>query len=70
MRLFAIIALLFLTSVIAFAATDSNVDSNATVPRWQWLKGTTWYVPRSPPLTGFFLLNGQTVSPVVDQTLY
>ncbi|MCX6552999.1 MAG: hypothetical protein NTY02_18695 [Acidobacteria bacterium] len=44
-------------------------DGNATVLRWDWLIGTTWYVPAANPL-GFLLLDAQTVVPVLDQTVY
>ena len=44
-------------------------NGNATVLRWQWLNGTTWYVPASNPL-GFVLVDAQTVVPVLDQTVY
>ena len=47
----------------------AGADEQATVARWRWLKGTTWYVPTRNPL-GFFLADAKTVVPVVDQTVY
>ena len=74
MRLLSVIVVLCGLAGLAFADGSNpplqDQEDNATVLRWQWLKGTTWYVPFRTPLVGFFLVNGQIVLPVVDQTVY
>jgi len=47
----------------------AGADELATVARWRWLKGTTWYVPTRNPF-GFFMVDAKTIVPVVDQTVY
>ena len=59
----------FKGAVVRDPVSLPDEDGQATVLRWQWLKETTWYVPARNPL-GFYLVNAQTVIPVVDQTVY
>lgn len=44
-------------------------DGPLTDQRWEWLKGTTWYVPTNY-LRSYFLVDGKTVVLAHDQTVY
>lgn len=68
----------FVVAAVALAAGGRSIaaqqpvapDRNATVLRWNWLKGTVWIVPANAPPNGFQIVNGKVIVPVPDQTVY
>lgn len=52
------------------AALISQPAAAATVAKWQWLKGTTWYVPTNNLPAYLYYPARNRLVPVSDQTVY